>query len=149
MYQVTKKYIGRLSKMYQVTEKDIEPNEKKIKTLEKQIQFLEGKIEKLRYEEREPRYPSFEFEFEETGKRHFQPYVAKMRLGSDNVLYRDFIEFDREWGDKEVIVCGYYFVEEGDIIEIRRGGLTINKREFYLITEKTNQDNYHHYLGTF
>ena len=124
-------------------------NKEKIETLEKQIRDLEEEIEKLRVEESEPRYPSFEFEFDETGLRHYQPYVAKMRVDHDNTLYRNFFDFDREYGDKEVSVHGYYFVEEGDIVEIRRGGLTSNKREFYLITEKTEQDNHHHYLGSF
>ena len=124
-------------------------NNEKIETLQNQIRDLEQEIEKLRFEEFEPRFPSFEFEFDETGSRHLQPYVAKMYLGSDDTLYRKFFEIDREWGNKDVTACGTYFVEEGDIIEIRRGGLLMNKREFYLITEKTDQDNHHHYLGTF
>lgn len=87
---------------------------------------------------------SFKFYFNETGSRKCRPHVAKIRSTIDDDLYRDFIEFDSKKEKEEVTVKGYYFASEGDIIEICNG----KEIKLYLITKKTTQDNYHHYLET-
>ncbi len=76
----------------------------------------------------------FEFDFEsESNPQHAIPYVAKLGWSGDS-YERHFFELERVYGKNSVLVTGSFAAQEGEIIELCRGGNTQRKyRSIYIV----------------
>jgi hypothetical protein len=61
------------------------------------------------------------------------PYVASISWGDGNYV-RNFFELDRIYAKDSIVVHGSYSVQEGEIIELCRGGNSSRKyRSLYIV----------------
>ena len=97
----------------------------KTENLKDLIRVLQEEVDRRENKKRE-----FTFEFEGTGGRRSQPYVARLVVKGGK-LERQFKKLFREYQGKEIYVYGKYTAAPGQIIEKRLNGE--DERYWYLI----------------
>jgi hypothetical protein len=104
-----------------------------IEELEELIAYASGVL-KRRRESIQPEKRKYKFKVELTSDpRKGIPYVAKL-VWKENKIDRDFYSLSRQYGKKTVTVWGSFEAQEGDVIEIRKGGSWKNDyRAWYLV----------------
>ena len=110
----------------------------KTENLKDLIRILQEEVDK-----RENRTKEYEFEFEGTGRKRTQPYVARIIIKNGRIE-REFKKLFRQWQGKDVYVYGKYTASVGQIIEKRLNDN--DERYWYLICEDGSERevaNYH------
>jgi len=99
------------------------------------LEQLARQVAALAAEERRQASEEVEFSFEVTTDPRKQggPYVAKLVLGADGKVEREFYPLDRTWGRKQVTVSGTFRAREGEVIEQREGGSWNNEYRYWYI----------------
>ena len=85
----------------------------KTENLKDLIRALQEEVDK-----RENKTKEFEYEFEGTGRKRSQPYVARLVMKGGK-LEREFKKLFRKWEGKDIHVHGKYTAVAGQIIEKR------------------------------
>ena len=74
----------------------------------------------------------FNFEFD-NDPRKGTPYAARLSIGEDGKLKREFFDFHKEYGKRVVTVSGTFTAKEDEIIEERQGGSWNNDYRYWFL----------------